>query len=273
VEASAVDDIVAETFAIAWRRLPARADPLPWLYGVARRVVHGHRRAHVRRAALTARLVSRHAATPPPDPAELIVDDPALAVAFATLTEREREAVRLVAWEGLSHARAAAAAGCSPGAFAVRLAPPAPPPLRRVTAVRHRRRIVLLRGDGRVVGEISLQGAVSLSWNAEDNVIDRSRNSGADDDPSSLLSRARDGEPGVSERPDASVDGRPVHVVALAAGRFGGDSAPERVYYLDARTLLPVRVRYGATVTQVLEAERLPRDDLSLSAHPGARMR
>jgi DNA-directed RNA polymerase specialized sigma24 family protein len=102
VEASAVDDIVAETFAIAWRRLPARADPLPWLYGVARRVVHGHRRAHVRRAALTARLVSRHAATPPPDPAELIVDDPALAVAFATLTEREREAVRLVAWEGLS---------------------------------------------------------------------------------------------------------------------------------------------------------------------------
>jgi hypothetical protein len=106
VEASAVDDIVAETFAIAWRRLPARADPLPWLYGVARRVVHGHRRAHVRRAALTARLVSRHAATPPPGPAELIVDDPALAVAFATLTEREREAVRLVAWEGVSHTRA-----------------------------------------------------------------------------------------------------------------------------------------------------------------------
>src|SRR3954449_924121 len=102
VEASAVDDIVAETFAIAWRRLPARADPLPWLYGVARRVVHGHRRAHARRTALTARLISRHGAgTAPPDPAELIDGDPALARAFATLSEREREAIRLVAWEGL----------------------------------------------------------------------------------------------------------------------------------------------------------------------------
>ena len=38
VEASAVDDVVAETFAIAWRRLPSEAEPLPWLYGVARRV-------------------------------------------------------------------------------------------------------------------------------------------------------------------------------------------------------------------------------------------
>ncbi len=186
--------------------------------------------------------------------------------------------MRLVAWEGLSHARAAAAAALhAPGVLHMVTETTGPDgSVSRAEiwrAPNGDRRIVLRRGDGRVVGEISLQGAVSLSWNAEDNVIDRSRNSGADDDPLSLLSRARDGEPGVSERPDASVDGRPVHVVALAAGRFGGDSAPERVYYLDARTFLPVRVRYGATLTQVLEAERLPRADLSLSAHPGARMR
>jgi RNA polymerase sigma-70 factor (ECF subfamily) len=122
VEAAAVDDIVAETFAIAWQRLPARADALPWLYAVARRVVHGHRRSHSRRAALTARLISRHGAGPAaPDPAELIVGDPALARAFAVLSELEREAICLMAWEGLTHAEAATVAGCSPATFAVRL--------------------------------------------------------------------------------------------------------------------------------------------------------
>ena len=122
VEAAAVDDIVAETFAIAWRRLPARGDPLPWLYGVARRVVHGHRRSHSRRSALFARLVSRQGAgPPPPDPAELLDGDPRLARAFATLSTREREAICLVAWEGLGHAQAATVAGCSASAFAARL--------------------------------------------------------------------------------------------------------------------------------------------------------
>jgi RNA polymerase sigma-70 factor (ECF subfamily) len=120
VESDAVDDIVAETFAIAWRRLPRDGDSLPWLYGVARRVVHGHRRSHARRGALLQKLRGR--GTPaPPEPAELVTGDPALARAFATLTERDREAIRLVAWEGLDHKAAARAAGCSPGTFAVRL--------------------------------------------------------------------------------------------------------------------------------------------------------
>ena len=121
VEADAVDDVVAETFAIAWRRLPREGEPLPWLYGVARRVVHGHRRSHSRRGALLERIAGRGDARAAPDPAEGIVDDPALARAFATLTESEREAISLVAWEGLAHADAARAAGCSPATFAVRL--------------------------------------------------------------------------------------------------------------------------------------------------------
>ena len=119
VEPAAVDDVVAETFAIAWRRLGGR--PAAWLYAVARRVVHGHRRSHARRAALTLRLKHRHDAGASPDPAELIVGDPALARAFATLSERDREAIRLVAWEGLENVEAAAVAGCSPATFAVRL--------------------------------------------------------------------------------------------------------------------------------------------------------
>jgi RNA polymerase sigma factor (sigma-70 family) len=122
VEADAVDDVVAETFAIAWRRLPSQGDPLPWLYGVARRVVHGHRRSYARRSALIARLISRQGAgASAPDPADLITGDPALKRGFAALSEREREAIRLVAWEGLDNARAARAAGCSAATFAVRL--------------------------------------------------------------------------------------------------------------------------------------------------------
>jgi RNA polymerase sigma-70 factor (ECF subfamily) len=122
VEADGVDDVVAETFAIAWRRLPREADPLPWLYGVARRVVHGHRRSHSRRGALLERIAGRGGDGPAaPDPAEHVTGDPALARAFATLTVSEREAICLVAWEGLAHADAARAAGCSPATFAVRL--------------------------------------------------------------------------------------------------------------------------------------------------------
>ena len=37
------DEVTAETFLVAWRRLEAvPAEPLPWLYGVARNVVLRH---------------------------------------------------------------------------------------------------------------------------------------------------------------------------------------------------------------------------------------
>ncbi|HST40306.1 MAG TPA: RNA polymerase sigma factor [Conexibacter sp.] len=120
VEPDAVDDVVAETFAIAWRKLPREADPLPWLYAVARRVVHGHRRSHARRSALFQK-VAGSTNDAGADPAEQVHGDPALARAFATLTEQEREAIRLVAWEGLEHTDAARAAGCTRATFAVRL--------------------------------------------------------------------------------------------------------------------------------------------------------
>jgi RNA polymerase sigma-70 factor (ECF subfamily) len=46
VEESAVQDLVAETFLIAWRRQSeVSGDPLPWLLGVARRVCANHLRA------------------------------------------------------------------------------------------------------------------------------------------------------------------------------------------------------------------------------------
>src|SRR5690349_12329406 len=92
-----VEDLAAETFVIAWRKLPRRLEhPLPWLYAVAGNVLSNHRRKAKRKGAL------------PPDPAtgdpSERFSDRGLAAALATLSEREREAIRLVAWEGLTHA-------------------------------------------------------------------------------------------------------------------------------------------------------------------------
>jgi RNA polymerase sigma-70 factor, ECF subfamily len=113
-----VDDVVAETFLIAWRRLDdIGVDPLPWLLGVARRVLANQRRADGRRFALVDRL--RREPTPAPPPAGGLGDR--LSEALAALSPREREALLLIAWEGLEPERAARAAGCSVGAFRVRV--------------------------------------------------------------------------------------------------------------------------------------------------------
>jgi RNA polymerase sigma factor (sigma-70 family) len=118
---AAADDAVAETFLVAWRRLEKIGeDPLPWLLAVARRVLANQRRGEHRRTALVQRLTGAAALADPgwEPPAAM---SPELAAALAGLSPREREALLLVAWEGLEPARAARAAGCSPAAFRVRL--------------------------------------------------------------------------------------------------------------------------------------------------------
>jgi RNA polymerase sigma factor (sigma-70 family) len=116
-----VDDVLSETFLVAWRALEGMPkEPLPWLYGVARRTLSNHRRGRRRAAALSARLA--HVAVAPAGP-ELLGEgiEPALRDALLELSEREREALLLVAWEELSPAQAASALGCSSAAFRVRL--------------------------------------------------------------------------------------------------------------------------------------------------------
>jgi hypothetical protein len=131
-------------------------------------------------------------------------------------------------------------------------------------------RVLLYDAGGAVTGELALHGGESLSWNAEDDTLYRTRSSALDDDPLTLLSRAKAGAPGVTQRPDTTVRGIPVHVIALAATTAGGDPAPERVYYVDARTFLPVRIQFGASVTDVLHADRVRTADLAMSPHPSA---
>jgi DNA-directed RNA polymerase specialized sigma24 family protein len=88
------EDAVAETFAIAWRKIDAvpADEPLPWLYAVARRVLANHRRGLGRRERLA-----------------------------ALLRNDDQEVLRLVAWEELGNQQIAAVLGVTANAVAIRL--------------------------------------------------------------------------------------------------------------------------------------------------------
>ena len=115
------EDVVAEAFTIVWRRrsdLPvSEAERLPWLYGVARRVISNQRRGLARRQRLRDRLLAgaRQSASAAP-PSLLPVLD-----AMSRLRDGDREVLRLAAWEGLSHAEIAITLGITPNAAAIRL--------------------------------------------------------------------------------------------------------------------------------------------------------
>ena len=95
-------------------------DALPCLYGVARRVLANERRSAGRRTALEQR-VGSDATGHTGDASERLGDAELVRAALAGLSDKHREALMLVAWHGLTGARAARAAGCTPAAFAVRL--------------------------------------------------------------------------------------------------------------------------------------------------------
>src|SRR5690349_19075903 len=93
------DAIAAEAMAIAWRRLAdvPRDDPRPWLIATTRNLVLADRRRH---AAAVQALEGVDPAAPPELPALEL--DHELEVALATLSETDREALLLIAWEDLT---------------------------------------------------------------------------------------------------------------------------------------------------------------------------
>ena len=116
------DDVVAEVFVVAWRRLgDVPQDPLPWLLGVARRVLANRRRGDARDQALRARIRSEQVGPTTAADVDPSPGDEAVWIALSMLSERDREALLLVAWEGLSTARAARVVGVRANTFAARL--------------------------------------------------------------------------------------------------------------------------------------------------------
>ncbi len=114
------EDVAAETFTIAWRKIDAipATEPLPWLYAVARRVLANHRRGNGRRERLAALLRVEDVATPIRAGEDL--DGPAF-TALASLSPADQELLRLVAWEELANQQIAAVLGITPNAVAIRL--------------------------------------------------------------------------------------------------------------------------------------------------------
>ena len=100
VDSQDADDVVADVFVVAWRRLgDVPEDPLPWLLGVARRVMANRWRGATRAAALRDRMMFERPALAPspsmtPGPREVLR-------ALSAMREKDRETLLLVAWEGL----------------------------------------------------------------------------------------------------------------------------------------------------------------------------
>ena len=116
-------DVVAETFAIAWRRLDAIPDgeaSLLWLYAACRRVIANHNRRTGRRIELTER-VGAQLRTAVSNPLDVGADAMLAVRALRHLTEDDREILMLVGWEGLGSAELARLLGCSPTAARIRL--------------------------------------------------------------------------------------------------------------------------------------------------------
>lgn len=113
------EDIASETFVVVSRRLEdIPIDALPWLYGVARRVLANERRGAARRDRLTREL--QHDAEPVWVDTEHS-DARNVLTALAQLPSPDREALMLTAWEGLTSAEAATVVGCSAIAMRARL--------------------------------------------------------------------------------------------------------------------------------------------------------
>ena len=112
------DDIVSDTFLVAWRRLDAvPADPLPWLLGVARNVTQ----ERFRDAARQLSLLSQASAAIEGDIAEVVADRAVTLAALDALRAEDRETLTLVGWHGLSAKEAAQVVGCATATFLVRL--------------------------------------------------------------------------------------------------------------------------------------------------------
>ena len=116
---SMVDDVVAETFLVAWRRIDDLPDDArPWLLGVARKTLSTHLRSARRRTSLVEKL---SAAELPAAFSQVDGPDTGLIGALQRLSATDQEVLALAAWEALRPREAAVVLGVSPAWYRVRL--------------------------------------------------------------------------------------------------------------------------------------------------------
>lgn len=127
--ADMADELAAESFAVGFDKRSrydhAFVDARPWLYGIATRLVHRHRRREEREL----RAYARTGVDPIPAPADegaarradAQLAGPALAAALASLSSGERDVLLLHAWENLDHSEIAAGLAIAEGTVKSRL--------------------------------------------------------------------------------------------------------------------------------------------------------
>lgn len=120
VNRATAEEIVSETFLIAWRRLDdVPAHELPWLFGVSRNLIRERYRADQRLRTLCVELGAAQSAAG--DVAEHVTDREVALQALAELPDADRELLTLLAWHGLTNGEAAQVLGCSTATLVVRV--------------------------------------------------------------------------------------------------------------------------------------------------------
>jgi RNA polymerase sigma factor (sigma-70 family) len=125
----AADDVVADTFLLAFRQRdsydPARADALPWLYGIATNLIGRHRRDEVRLYRALARTGADEVTAPFTDQVDSAVTasmaSRRLAAALARLPAAYRDPLLLFVWGDLSYEETAIALGVPKGTVRSRI--------------------------------------------------------------------------------------------------------------------------------------------------------
>ncbi|WP_277212698.1 RNA polymerase sigma factor [Isoptericola croceus] len=140
-DSDVAEDLASEVFTIAWDRWSrVPREVRPWLFGVARNVLAEDRRVQGRRYRLELRIGAER--EPVGDEYALSTTALDLRLAWARLSDADRETLALVAWDGLTGREAAKVLGCTRAAFSVRLS-------------RARRRLQRLLGEVDVLPEPS----------------------------------------------------------------------------------------------------------------------
>lgn len=113
------EDLAAEAFTIAWRRLadlPSGIDEArAWVFGIARRLIL----AHLRQSGPILVEIPETVSSPSHEDTVATLTD--LATAWSRLPARHQEAIALHAWDGLTSAQAAQVLDISPVAYRIRL--------------------------------------------------------------------------------------------------------------------------------------------------------
>ena len=101
VQLADADDIVAETFLVCYQRMAeVPGEPLPWLVGVARKMLSHHYRAERRRHALESRLCNAAIEAGRLGSEHRLQHGPAFD-AYMRLSPREQEILRMIVLEDL----------------------------------------------------------------------------------------------------------------------------------------------------------------------------